>query len=137
MPHRKEEQLKPHGFELYETFYENGYICLFRKRNLQSVKSIVDKNRACFAMNEDIINSAQEVYDMVGEPEDAWAQLCPESELSRRECMSKRKKTDLKENDTGELIPDIFNVNSQLEICHTLLNRITAQSNKYYLFCNH
>lgn len=107
LPHRKKEQLKPHGFELYETFYENGYICLFRKRNLQSVKSIVDKNRACFAMNEDIINSAQEVYDMVGEPEDARTQLCPESELSRRECMSKRKKTDLKENDTGELIPDI------------------------------
>lgn len=136
LPHRKEEQLKPHGFELYETFYENGYICLFRKRNLQSVKSIVDKNRACFAMNEDIINSAQEVYDMVGEPEDAWAQLCPESELSRREYMSKRKKTDLKENDSGELIPDIQCEFSTGNLS-MLLNRITAQSNKYYLFCNH
>lgn len=124
LPHRKGEQLKPHGFELYETFYENGYICLFRKRNLQSVKSIVDKNRACFAMNEDIINSAQEVYDMVGEPEDAWAQLCPESELSRRECMSKRKKTDLKENDTGELIPDI-----QCEFSTGSLSYVVEQNN--------
>lgn len=124
LPHRKGEQLKPHGFELYETFYENGYICLFRKRNLQSVKSIVDKNRACFAMNEDIINSAQEVYDMVGEPEDAWAQLCPESELSRRECMSKRKKTDLKENDSGELIPDI-----QCEFSTGNLSYVVEQNN--------
>lgn len=124
LPHRKEEQLKPHGFELYETFYENGYICLFRKRNLQSVKSIVDKNRACFAMNEDIINSAQEVYDMVGEPEDAWVQLCPESELSRRECMSKRKKTDLKENDSGELIPDI-----QCEFSTGNLSYVVEQNN--------
>lgn len=107
LPHRREEQLKPHGFDLYKSFYENGHIRMSRKRNLQSVKFIVDKNHAYFAKNEDVINSAQEVFDMVGEPEDAWAQLCPEAELSRRECLSKRKRTNLQENDNVEEIPDI------------------------------
>ncbi|XP_062611086.1 uncharacterized protein LOC134272924 [Saccostrea cucullata] len=105
LPYSTHTQLKPPGFDLYEAFYENGYVRMTGKKKVQSVKSIVDKNRTRFAQNEDIIAEALETYENIGEPEDAWANLCPETELMRQECSAKRC-IGLDLNDTEEL-PDM------------------------------
>ena len=79
-----ETQLKPPGFDLYETFYEDGYVRLEGKHNAQPVKLIVDVNHARFAQNEEVLAEAQETFETfenIGEPEDAWANLCPETEV--------------------------------------------------------
>ncbi|XP_062569279.1 uncharacterized protein LOC134231343 [Saccostrea cucullata] len=105
LPYSTQTQLKPPGFDLYEAFYENGYVRMTGKKKVQSVKSIVDKNRTRYAQNEDIIAEALETYENLGEPEDAWANLCPETELMRQECSAKRS-LGLDLNDTEEL-PDM------------------------------
>ncbi|KAL7853101.1 hypothetical protein SRHO_G00188860 [Serrasalmus rhombeus] len=46
----------------------------------QHVKLIVDSNRAMFEKEADIIDQAQEDLEMHGPMEDAWAEICPESE---------------------------------------------------------
>lgn len=83
LPYWGPNQLKPPGFDLYESFYENGHVRISGNQKLKSVKSIVDTNRARYAQNEDLIAEAQENFEKIGEPEDAWANLCPETELLR------------------------------------------------------
>lgn len=73
LPYRNQTQLKPKGFEMYQSFYENGYVKLHDKRYLQSVKDIVLSNHARYAANENAIEKAHELYEHIGEPEDAWA----------------------------------------------------------------
>ena len=75
LPYWTDANLNPPGFDLYETFYENGHVRIQGNRNMQPVKSIVDTNRARFAPNEDVIAEAQETFENIGEPEDAWASL--------------------------------------------------------------
>ncbi|XP_062599362.1 uncharacterized protein LOC134260845 [Saccostrea cucullata] len=98
-------QLKPPGFDLYETFYDNGNVRITGKQRLQSVKSIVDANRIRYAQNEHVIDEAQQSLENLGEPEDAWANLCPETELMRQECTA-QKNLHLSSN-TAEELPDM------------------------------
>ncbi|XP_078333990.1 uncharacterized protein LOC111105212 [Crassostrea virginica] len=86
LPHWTRSQLKPPGFDLYQTFYENGHIRIKGESQVRPVKEIVDTNHAIFAENEDVLAEAREVYENIGEPEDAWANLCPESEVMRQQC---------------------------------------------------
>lgn len=65
----------------------------------------MDTNRARYAQNEDLIAEAQENFEKIGEPEDAWANLCPETELLRQQ-WSAEKKDDLELNEREEL-PDM------------------------------
>lgn len=62
---------------MYESFHNDGFVKLHDKRTVQSVKKIVDVNHARYAENENVIKEAQEMYEQIGEPEDAWANLCP------------------------------------------------------------
>lgn len=105
LPYWGIDQLKPPGYDQYEAFYENGHVRILGKQKLQSVKSIVDTNRARYAQNEDVIAEAQENFEQIGEPEDAWANLCPETEVMRHEC-SRDRNVDLDLNVTEEL-PDM------------------------------
>ncbi|XP_078311297.1 uncharacterized protein LOC144618640 [Crassostrea virginica] len=98
-------QLKPPGFDLYETFYENGHVKIRGNRNMQPVKLIVDTNHSRFAPNEDVIAEAQEAFENIGEPEDAWANLCPETERLREECRMARTEI-VNENEENDL-PDM------------------------------
>ncbi|XP_078330659.1 uncharacterized protein LOC111107339 [Crassostrea virginica] len=102
LPYRTKAHLKPPSFDLYQTFYDNGHVRIQGKQDIQSVKDVVDTNHARFAQNEDVIAEAQDVFENIGEPEDAWANLCPESEKMRHEC-SKPKQI-LNEN---EELPDM------------------------------
>lgn len=86
LPYWTVSQLKPPGFDTFQIFYENGHVKIRGVNALQSVKSIVDTNRTRYAQNEHLLVEAQETFENIGEPEDAWAHLCPESELMRQEC---------------------------------------------------
>ncbi|XP_078328197.1 uncharacterized protein LOC144623625 [Crassostrea virginica] len=85
LPYWNVKHLKPPGFDLYQTFYETGHVKIKPSENLQAVKSIVESNHLFFSKNEAAMENAQEALELLGEPEDAWARLCPESELNRRE----------------------------------------------------
>ncbi|XP_062618486.1 uncharacterized protein LOC134280065 [Saccostrea cucullata] len=107
LPHWNEAQLKPPGFDLYEAFYENGHIRIKGKKRVESVKSIVDVNHAKYAENEDVITEAQETFESIGEPEDAWSSLCPESEAVRQECIKEKNEIQSLDDQIKEAIPDI------------------------------
>nr|XP_022311157.1 uncharacterized protein LOC111116452 [Crassostrea virginica] len=91
LPYWTKAQLKPPRFDLYQTFYENGHIRIQGSRQVQPVKEIVDTNHARFAQNEHAIVEAQEAFENIGEPEDAWANLCPESELMRQQYIMRQR----------------------------------------------
>ena len=98
LPYWNMKHLKPPGFDLYQTFYETGFVKVKPNKNLQTVKSIVESNHLLFSKHEDAIENAQEALEFLGEPEDAWARLCPESELNRRECLNEKLETHQAEN---------------------------------------
>nr|XP_034317094.1 uncharacterized protein LOC117686352 [Crassostrea gigas] len=144
LPYWRINQLKPPGYDQYEAFYENGHVRILGKQKLQSVKSIVDTNRARYAQNEDVITEAQEHFEQIGEPEDAWANLCPETEVMRHEC-SRNRNVDLDLNATEEL-PDMQpqhnsdvlykvkqNTQSREQITHVLQNLNETQMKVFYL----
>lgn len=100
--------MKPESFDLYETFYDKGFVKLHDARCVKPVKAIVESNHARYAENENVIDEAQEMYENIGEPEDAWANLCPETERDRDECVM--IKSQLQNSDEFvENIPDIQN----------------------------
>lgn len=47
--------------------------------------------------------------EMNGEPEDAWSRICPETEVLRREGIAERRKTELIQEETVDIIPEIEN----------------------------
>nr|XP_034309066.1 uncharacterized protein LOC117683597 [Crassostrea gigas]XP_034309067.1 uncharacterized protein LOC117683597 [Crassostrea gigas]XP_034309068.1 uncharacterized protein LOC117683597 [Crassostrea gigas]XP_034309069.1 uncharacterized protein LOC117683597 [Crassostrea gigas] len=118
LPYWNFNQLKPPGFDLYQTFYENGYVKVHSNRDLESVKSIVDSNHDQFSKNEDDIENAQDALEMLGEPEDAWASLCPESELNRRECLNEKLKSKEQEKSESEVTHEIESIGSEDIIYH-------------------
>ena len=107
LPYRTESHLRPPRFDLYETFYKKGHVKVQGKHSAQSVKSIVDTNRARFARNEDIIAEAEDAFETIGEPEDAWANLCPETERLRQEC--RMTKSEVTNENNVEDLPDMQN----------------------------
>ncbi|XP_061167749.1 uncharacterized protein LOC133176667 [Saccostrea echinata] len=109
LPHWNGKQLKPPGFDLYETFYENGNVKITGRQVLQSVKLLVDTNHARFAENENVRAEAQETFETIGEPEDAWASLCPETELLRQECSDEKTKLHDSQEHELESIPEMQN----------------------------
>ncbi|XP_062614203.1 uncharacterized protein LOC134275940 [Saccostrea cucullata] len=144
LPYWTEPQLKPPGFDLYETFYENGHVRITGKKSVQSVKSIVDTNRLRYAQNEELIAEAQDIFENIGEPEDAWANLCPETELMREECSYERNKSldlnvteDLPDMQTEMNCDVLFkveqNTQSKEETLQILQNLNETQTKVFYL----
>ena len=58
------------------------------------MKTIVDCNHQNYCKNEQIINDAEEMFERIGEPEDAWAQLCPETETNRRHSLEMKSRVE-------------------------------------------
>ncbi|XP_062593070.1 uncharacterized protein LOC134254555, partial [Saccostrea cucullata] len=107
LPYWTQDQLKPHGFDFYQTFFENGFVRIGSENRLQSVRSVVEKNRVIFSKNEDALENAQETLEIYGEPEDAWANLCPETEKNREECLNEKRRTEKSENREPEVTHEI------------------------------
>ena len=108
LPYWTLSHLKPSGFDLYQTFYELGYVQFKGDGMLSRVKTIVDGNHSKFVLHEKDIEEAQQYVDTYGVQEDAWAKLCPESELQRHECQLERTNP-LNLSDNKEEIRDMEN----------------------------
>ena len=143
LPYWTELHLKPPGFDLYEDFYENGNVRVKGDHNVQRVKFIVDANRARFAQNEEIIAQAEESYENIGDPEDAWANLSPETELLRQECTAAKKEVmhedgveelpDMKDDNSDVLFKVQQNIHSKEEMLPILQSLNETQSNVFYV----
>nr|XP_022296821.1 uncharacterized protein LOC111106437 [Crassostrea virginica] len=127
LPYWNLKHLKPPGFDLYQTFFETGHIKIKPNKNLQTVKSIVENNHHYFSQNEDAMQNAQEQLELLGEPEDAWARLCPESELNRRECLSEKLEVQNPETTEPESSCEIDQQFSSDVIYHVKETKNTSQ----------
>ncbi|KAK0137096.1 hypothetical protein N1851_026707 [Merluccius polli] len=108
LPHYEEYHLKPSQFDTYEPFYKNGAVKC--GGDVQRVQSIVDYNKALFEKESDEIDRAKQLLEDNIDLEDAWAQLCPETERERLRCLKLMKdKVVDEENDADgtERIPDL------------------------------
>ncbi|XP_062577465.1 uncharacterized protein LOC134239308 [Saccostrea cucullata] len=124
LPYVTQDQLKPPGFDLHQTFYENGFVNMKTVKKLQSVRNIVENNRSIFSKNEDAIENAQETLECYGEPEDAWANLCPETEKNREECLKEKRTIEQSENREPETTHEI-----ELDGCSDMIYHIRENSN--------
>ena len=107
LPHYEEYHLKPSQFDTYEHFYKNGAVKC--GGNFQRVQSIVDDNKAVFEIESDAIDQAKQLLEDNIDLEDAWAQLCPETERERLRCLDlmKDRVVDDEDADGTELMPDL------------------------------
>ncbi len=107
LPHFLQNQLKPPNFTSYQDFYETGFVALCNDE-LESVKIIVDTNRATFEKEAETIQRAEDDLEQHGPMEDAWAQICPETELERLECLDQRKEQPIEAEEGDDVIPDLL-----------------------------
>ncbi|XP_041961680.1 uncharacterized protein LOC121719960 [Alosa sapidissima] len=107
LPYYEDCHLKPPQFDTYEHFYKNGAVkCGV---DVQRVQSIVDTNKALFEKESDEIDRAKKLLEDKIDLEDAWAQICPETERERLRCLDlmKEKVVDDEGDDNDKLIPDL------------------------------
>ncbi|XP_034322352.2 uncharacterized protein [Magallana gigas] len=105
LPYISQSQLKPPGFDHYESFYSNGFVKF--GSDLHAVKDVVNDNRNQFSENEEAIENAEELFEMIGEPEDAWASLCPDAELKREECLIQKSILETEDTRTKEVTKEV------------------------------
>ncbi|KAG7999536.1 ATP-dependent DNA helicase PIF1 [Nibea albiflora] len=107
LPYYTDGQLKPVGFETFQDFYLNGQVrCA--DNLMQSVKSVVDRNRSTFEVESEELDNVEEQINNDGIVDDAWCELCPEQELDRLECREMRREESRANNDEQpEHIPDL------------------------------
>ncbi|XP_063435689.1 uncharacterized protein LOC134716610 [Mytilus trossulus] len=108
LPYRLNEQLKPPQFLSYADFYNSGFIRYSQMEDLSSVQNIVNFNMSKFVKKDQELEIAEKQLEERGYQEDAWAQLCPETEKERHECNEIGENTTTQEVDSPELgIPDL------------------------------
>ncbi|CAG2232842.1 unnamed protein product [Mytilus edulis] len=123
LPYRHDEQLKPPLFNTYENFFTCGRVKFTGDNTLTSVKEIVIKNMADFVKTGQELEDAENQLHETDPKEDAWCELCPESELNRRECIDEGKVTSVIEEDLSEAtIPDLNNAKSSSSVGTNLLS---------------
>nr|XP_054593339.1 uncharacterized protein LOC129160189 [Nothobranchius furzeri] len=106
LPYYTENQLKPSQFTTFQEFYETGSITNSSK-NIQSVKDVVEFNRSKFEIKAEDLQNIQEDIEHFGFQEDVWAELCPEAELDRLECLEDRSLDNNPNPGEQEVIPDL------------------------------
>nr|XP_054593309.1 uncharacterized protein LOC107395497 [Nothobranchius furzeri] len=106
LPYYTENQLKPSQFTTFQEFYETGSITNSSK-NIQSVKDVVEFNRSKFEIKAEDLQNIQEDIEHFGFQEDVWAELCPEAELDRLECLEDRSLDNNPNTGEQEVIPDL------------------------------
>ncbi|XP_063446963.1 uncharacterized protein LOC134726488 [Mytilus trossulus] len=108
LPYRLEEQLKPPQFLTYELFYKSGMVRYNQKEVLVKVEQIVNTNMSNFVKSGKELEAAEKKLEENDYQEDAWADLCPETESERRECTEAAKSSTVIEVDSPEFgIPDL------------------------------
>ncbi|XP_062581095.1 uncharacterized protein LOC134242909 [Saccostrea cucullata] len=127
LPYWTETQLKPPGFELYEDFYKTGYVKISSGKRKQSVKSIVESNHSKYAENEEMVDNAQDAYEMNGEPEDAWSRICPETEVLRREGIAQRNGNTVPEEESTDIIPEIESETHNADVMYHVQQHVISR----------
>lgn len=109
LPYREDWQLKPAKFETYEDFYENGFVNLSsEKKSLLCVKELVNSNLCEFVKTGQMLEEAEKIFDTQGPQEDAWCELCPETEVNRMECVEEGTHATVEDDESLEQpIPDL------------------------------
>lgn len=111
LPYRHDSELKPAGFESYTLFYHEGIVS-FSDGSVQTVKSVVDANRAKFEVDDPQLEKAQDLARILGD-NDAWGDLCPELQVEHLESLAERKQQQQEEivedqlQDGQENVPDL------------------------------
>ncbi|XP_052700234.1 uncharacterized protein LOC128177537 [Crassostrea angulata] len=116
LPYINQRQLKPPGFDLYESFYSNGFVRV--DTDLQAVKDVVNGHRNQFSKDEEAIENAAEIFELIGEPEDAWASLCPETEMKREECLIQKSILHSKDTQPKEVTEEVEREDSSDVLYH-------------------
>lgn len=113
LPHREKSHLKPKKFETYENFYETGFVRYTGEEMLLSVKQIVEDNMSDYVKDEQRLEEAERIFEVQGPQEDAWCELCPESEMNRIECIEEGKTATREEDDVSDQsVPDLNKSNA-------------------------
>jgi hypothetical protein len=105
LPHRTDEQLKPTMYNRYQEMYSNGNVVIRPTTEPQRVKNIVNANKQIYEINAEALNEAEEMIDLQGPMQDAWALIAPETEVERLECNAER--INLDEEDRDVVIPEL------------------------------
>ncbi|XP_062327719.1 uncharacterized protein LOC134028267 [Osmerus eperlanus] len=130
LPHYEDCQLKPHPFVTYEDFYNVGIVRDFSD-DIDKVKEIVENNRSLYEQNSDKLDDAQLIMEQQVDLDDAWAQICPQSEMERLQCLQSQEvmhnKTDLQP--ISENIPDLTEtlpMTGNIEVRKTFMTKEAA-----------
>ncbi|XP_076120789.1 uncharacterized protein LOC143101377 [Alosa pseudoharengus] len=130
LPYYEDFHLKPPQFETYEQFFKSGAVKC--GSDIQRVQLIVDYNKALFEKESDEIDRAKQLLDGDIDLEDAWAQICPETERERLKCLDLKDKVvddEDDDDDVGKFIPDLManpHTTCTLETNHVTMPRQDA-----------
>lgn len=105
MPHRKDDQLKPQAYQTYREMYLNGGVVIKPATDVQSVRIIVSTNKQKFETNVEALDGAEEMAEMQGPLDDAWALIASETEAERIECNAEKIHVEEDDLDIPELDP--------------------------------
>ncbi|XP_078582369.1 uncharacterized protein LOC144865469 isoform X1 [Branchiostoma floridae x Branchiostoma japonicum] len=131
LPHYLDAQLKPPQYAKYEEFYSNDFAPISDREDRVNV--IVNGNRRKFEQNvEELEQARKDAED--GNIEDVWAQIFPEVEQERLDCLDKRGENEVDgvTEGTEDDIPDLATTDKSkersftLEACQTKIQYKTA-----------
>uniref|UniRef100_A0AAZ1X1B7 ATP-dependent DNA helicase n=1 Tax=Oreochromis aureus TaxID=47969 RepID=A0AAZ1X1B7_OREAU len=107
LPHRSEQELKPQGFQTYQSFYNSGFVQLPCSDHSESVKRIVKRNKDKYEKNSEDIESALEEFEQNRDVViDEWCNLAPESEVVRMQCDENLPERHSDDENEQENVPD-------------------------------
>ncbi|VDI77551.1 ATP-dependent DNA helicase PIF1 [Mytilus galloprovincialis] len=117
-------------FETYEDFYKRGHVKFFNSNSVSAVKDTVDHNMSSYVKTPSSIDEAIKKLEENGSHEDAWAQLCSESESERVMCGIEGSENG-NVNDDDEIIENnVPDLNREAEKEYSLPIRSTVFSNR-------
>ena len=110
-PHRSTDDLK--SKDGYEHFY-----------NRANVKEVVDRNRRCFENDAVLLEKAEEIFENNEIHENAWSQICPESEVQRLDCITEKLEKPSGNSELELQVPDLLdNSSKSIEISQPSISR--------------
>ncbi|XP_048257841.1 uncharacterized protein LOC125383536 [Haliotis rufescens] len=126
LPYTFDTQLKPAAFNSYEEFYQTGAVQI-ANCPVETVKDIVDRNKAMFEQDAEVIDDAKELFEQSGQLEDAWAQICPETESERLECEDAHTCMSDEETESVRNMPDLLQTDKTLSKTELLQSTVSRQ----------
>uniref|UniRef100_A0A669ED35 ATP-dependent DNA helicase n=2 Tax=Oreochromis niloticus TaxID=8128 RepID=A0A669ED35_ORENI len=107
LPHRSQQELKPQGFQTYQSFYNSGCVRLPCSDHSESVKRVVKRNKDKYEKNSEDIESALEEFEQNRDVViDEWCNLAPESEVVRLQCDENLPERHSDDENEQENVPD-------------------------------